>query len=118
MGQEIKYYFLDKETVDEIKQVLSFKETNVELAHRQQLIESLYRIYNLSLKEIQELSHTPSTTEGEKELGNDFKRYMVNARNKFVEDITRQKWNTEMRTSAEDFIICFDQMRERLINPQ
>jgi hypothetical protein len=43
-----------------------------------------------------------------------FEDYMSNAREKFVIDIHNQKWNNAMRTAAEDLLICFDQMRERL----
>src|SRR5688572_9341038 len=37
---------MDVEMLLEIKQVLSFKETNVELAHRQQLIKFLFELYH------------------------------------------------------------------------
>jgi len=43
-----------------------------------------------------------------------FADYMGNARNKFVNDIQQQKWNTELRTSAEDILIAYDQMRKRI----
>lgn len=44
-----------------------------------------------------------------------FEEYMRNAREKFLIDIHNQPWNNEMRTAAEDFLICFDQMREKLL---
>ena len=43
-----------------------------------------------------------------------FADYMGNARNKFVNAIQQQKWNTELRTSAEDILIAYDQMRKRI----
>ena len=54
--------------------------------------------------------------EGEVEDG--FIEYMTNARNEFVNDINKQGWRTALRLTAENFLICFDQMRERLLpNP-
>ncbi len=44
-----------------------------------------------------------------------FEDYMRNSRNEFVMEINRQEWNTKLRTTAEDLLICFDQMRERLL---
>lgn len=35
-------------------------------------------------------------------------------RDKFVITIDRQDWNTQMRTAAEDLLIIYDQMKERL----
>lgn len=46
----------------------------------------------------------------------DFKEYMIEARDLFVMEINEQEWNTKLRTSAEDLLICFDQMRERLLS--
>lgn len=43
-----------------------------------------------------------------------FEDYMMSAREKFLVDIHNQKWDNKMRTAAEDLLICFDQMRERL----
>lgn len=43
-----------------------------------------------------------------------FEDFMRNARNEFVDEINEQKWNTKLRTTAEDFLICFDQMRAKI----
>lgn len=45
-----------------------------------------------------------------------FIEYMTNARNEFTNEINVQRWNGELRTAAEDLLICFDQMRERLLS--
>lgn len=37
-------------------------------------------------------------------------------RNRFCVDIDKQKWNTELRTSAENILVMYDQLMERLKN--
>lgn len=48
----------------------------------------------------------------------EFAQYTMEARNSFVASIEEQEWNTKLRTAAEDLLICFDQMRERLKPPR
>lgn len=47
----------------------------------------------------------------------DFKQYLSEARDRFCKKINEQNWNTELRTEAENILIAFDQMRERLTPP-
>lgn len=49
-----------------------------------------------------------------KDQPDSFEEYMTNSRNAFIKEVGEQEWNTKLRTTAEDIIICFDQMRERL----
>jgi hypothetical protein len=51
---------------------------------------------------------------GEKE--ETFEDYMRNARNEFVESIISREWNTEMRTAADDILIAYDQMKEKILS--
>ena len=47
-----------------------------------------------------------------------FEDYMRNARNEFVEEINKQDWNTELRVAAENILIAYDQMRDKILNPK
>lgn len=47
----------------------------------------------------------------------DFSDYMRNARDKFCETIKSHERSIELLVAAEDILICFDQMRERISNP-
>lgn len=42
-----------------------------------------------------------------------FENYLTNARDAFVKEVVNSDWNINLRVSAEDFLICFDQLRER-----
>lgn len=44
----------------------------------------------------------------------DFEKYLSAERDAFVIAINSNDWNTKVRTAAEDFLICFDQLRERV----
>lgn len=44
-----------------------------------------------------------------------FEQYLSSTRNKFVNAVRNQEWNTELRVEAEDMLIAFDQLRERYI---
>lgn len=47
--------------------------------------------------------------------GETFEEYLRNARNEFVRMIELQKWDTNLRCAAEDFLIAFDQAREKAL---
>lgn len=47
-----------------------------------------------------------------------FMGYITEARDEFVLTIQQQEWNTEMRTAAEDILIAYDQMKQRLLTQQ
>lgn len=44
-----------------------------------------------------------------------FEEYLRNARDEFVIEINKQEWSTELRCTAEDFLIAFDQAREKAL---
>lgn len=44
----------------------------------------------------------------------DFIQYLSEARDQFVQAINKQQWNTELRTEAENILIAYDQMREKI----
>jgi len=44
-----------------------------------------------------------------------FENYIDEARSEFVIKVKTQKWNTKMRTAAEDILIAYDQMVGLLI---
>jgi hypothetical protein len=48
----------------------------------------------------------------------DFLKYTTEARDKFYMYIKSLDWNTEMRTRVDDFLICFDQLKERYAKAQ
>ena len=48
----------------------------------------------------------------------DFLKYTTEARDKFCMYIKSLDWNTEMITSVDDFLICFDQLKERYAQAQ
>ncbi len=48
------------------------------------------------------------------EADEDFLLAVRNTRNAFVNAVNIQDWNTELRTAAEDILIMYDQMREKL----
>ena len=50
-----------------------------------------------------------------KEDGEDFDNYIVLARDEFVKEVNKQDWNTKLRMTAENLLIAYDQMRQRLI---
>lgn len=58
-------------------------------------------------------SYASSKQEGQPDADN-FMMYVMATRDSFVKAIDEQKWDTLLRTKAEDLLICFDQMRERL----
>lgn len=60
----------------------------------------------------------PISVDGKEEQDGTFEDFMSNSRDAFVKEINEQEWNTKLRTTAEDILICFDQMRERIINPK
>lgn len=43
-----------------------------------------------------------------------FEDYIRNTRAEFIDKVAEQEWNTELRTAAENILLCFDQMRKRL----
>ncbi len=43
----------------------------------------------------------------------EFLKFLSHARDKFCIEIMQEPWNTRLRTQAEDFLIAFDQVRER-----
>ena len=49
-----------------------------------------------------------------KEDGEDFDNYVVLARDEFVKEVNKQDWNTQLRMTAENLLIAYDQMRQRL----
>lgn len=44
----------------------------------------------------------------------EFDNYIGEARDQFVVAVENQEWDVKLRTEAEDLLIAFDQMRERL----
>jgi hypothetical protein len=44
--------------------------------------------------------------------------YILEARDQFVRAINEQQWDTALRTEAENILIAYDQMRERLSSPE
>ena len=48
----------------------------------------------------------------------DFLKYTTEARDKFCRYIKSLDWNTEMRTSVDDLLICFEQLKERYAQAQ
>jgi hypothetical protein len=48
----------------------------------------------------------------------DFLKYTTEARDKFCTYIKSLDWNTEMRTRIDDFLICFDHLKERYAKTQ
>lgn len=52
-----------------------------------------------------------------KQVHNDWEEFdkaVGEERDKFVIDVNKQEWNTKLRCSAENILIMYDQMRERL----
>lgn len=49
---------------------------------------------------------------------NGFIEYMRETRDQFSKYINGLEWNAPLRTQCESLLICFDQMRERLLTPQ
>jgi hypothetical protein len=41
----------------------------------------------------------------------DFKTYLMQARNEFVNSVNIQEWNIELRVAAENILIAYDQLR-------
>lgn len=52
--------------------------------------------------------------EKEAKTAQDFDLYIVEARNRFVDKINQQEWRTELRTEAENLLVAYDQMREKI----
>jgi len=50
----------------------------------------------------------------DKEQEETFEEYLGNARSEFIEAVDAQEWNNLLRTEAENILIAYDQMRERL----
>lgn len=42
-----------------------------------------------------------------------FIEYLTQARADFVKEVNEQEWNTKLRTSAESFLIAYDQLVSR-----
>jgi hypothetical protein len=42
-----------------------------------------------------------------------FEEYLVEARNEFCAKINEQDWNTELRMTAESFLIAYDQVVDK-----
>lgn len=45
-----------------------------------------------------------------------FEDYMRDTRNKFVQKILAHKWNIDLRITAEDILIAYDQMMDKILN--
>lgn len=43
----------------------------------------------------------------------EFGEYLSSARDRFCKKINEQDWNTELRMEAENFVIAFDQLKDR-----
>lgn len=46
--------------------------------------------------------------------GNEFLKYVDEARDEFVSFIRSMEWRNDLRTHVDSLLICFDQMKERL----
>lgn len=44
-----------------------------------------------------------------------FESYLINSKAEFVKKVNDQKWNPELRVVAEDFIIAFDQLKDKFL---
>lgn len=56
-------------------------------------------------------ANEPTAVKGDDET---FEDYMRNTRDRFVIEVREQEWNVKLRVTAEDLLICFDQMRDKL----
>lgn len=68
--------------------------------------------FNNMLQEVREVSEMNNRKEDEYS----FEDFIRISRMEFCVTVNTQKWNKEMRVAAEDILIAYDQMREKLFN--
>jgi hypothetical protein len=44
----------------------------------------------------------------------EFEKFISEARDQFVRKVNEQEWDTQLRMEAENLLVAYDQMRERL----
>lgn len=101
------YWVLTKLSLAELFCSIDEQQCQQECKHKSDRSSCIFTSYRIKQ------TPTPPAASGKQSDDGTFKEYLSNTRDEFVKEINAQEWNIKLRTTAEDLLIAFDQLRDK-----